>query len=670
MKSRVLLLLVIWLTSLYCHGELRLAGIFTDNAVLQRELAVPVWGWANPGQQVNVQFDNQLKTTITGADGRWMVRLDPMVASDVERSLWVMSPDDTLMLRNVLVGEVWFASGQSNMEWKLKSGVLNQEKEITSANYPQIRINTIQPLTSAQPIGDLPPSSWQLCSPSQVPEFSAVAYFFARNLHLDKQVPVGVIVAARGATNLETWMSRERLMTHPDFYLSMHEFENDTARWNLKVRTAIAAEKEREVIARTSEQGLKLKVHTLSYRDAHWKRSSFPLNITSMGYPGYWGLVWLRKIFPMNEANSRKNWILHLPIKDQDDRIYLNGKELARSLSKLKEKKLQLPVTSLKKGNNLLAIRMYVHWGSAEIGNDKESAYIVADDGSRIEFNGEWSHSTTIEPPVAQWQNYYNTSTVNYNAMVAPVIPYAIRGFLWYQGENNAGRYNQYAGLQSMLIDDWRVRWQQGYLPFLFVQLANYKQRSATPVEADDWASFRDAQTATLLRSTNTAMACAIDIGDANDIHPKNKQDVGRRLYLAAKAKAYGDSIVYSGPVFTSFSIVDGKIHVHFTNTGSGLVVKNQLVNSSVHPDSAKGIAQDLSVKGFAVKIRDGNWQWTNAYIDTTHVVLELGVAIDQITHIQYAWQSNPEVNLYNAEGLPAVPFKQFIDSNCYPLKQ
>lgn len=664
MKRVIIIGCVILLTQLvYPLADLRVARIFSDNAVLQQEVAVPVWGWSTPGNEVKVTFGGQVKTTVARPDGSWRIHLDAMKASDVAGSLYITSQNDTLAISGVLVGEVWFASGQSNMEWKLKSGVLNQEAEIDSSRYPLIRINTIRPSTAAQANADIAVSNWQVSTPTQVAEFSAVAWFFAKALHLDKKVPVGIIVAARGATNIETWMSRERLMTYPDFYQSMMEFDSDTARWNQKVRKSIASEQERETIARTSTAGLKLKVHTTGYNDAGWKRTTYPLNMNNMGYPGYWGLVWVRKTFRLDASETRKEWTLNLPVENQDDRIYLNGKELAHSVSKLKVKQLKLPKRSLKAGNNLLAVRMYIHWGSGGIGNDTEKAFLLSNDGNRIELDGEWAHTNSIEPPVAQWQNYYNTSTVNYNAMVAPVIPYAIRGFLWYQGENNAGRYHQYSALQSLLIDDWRVRWQQGYLPFLYVQLANYKKRSAVPVDSDDWAAFRDAQTATLQRSYNTAMACAIDIGDANDIHPKNKQEVGRRLFLAAKKVAYGDSLISSGPILKSVSTDNGTIRLHFYYAESGLVVRTRKTETLI-PERNKKDAESGSkqlVTGFAIKTDDGNWQWCNAYIDKNEVVLEPAVALSQIQRIQYAWQSNPETNLYNTEGLPAVPFNRIF---------
>jgi sialate O-acetylesterase len=231
--------------------------------------------------------------------------------------------------------------------------------------------------------------------------------------------------------------------------------------------------------------------------------------------------------------------------------------------------------------------------------------------------------------------------------MIAPVIPYSIRGFLWYQGENNASRFKQYAELQPMLVDDWRVRWQQGYLPFLFVQLANYKERSPLPVENDEWAAFRDAQTSTLSKSQNTAMASAIDIGDGNDIHPKNKQEVGKRLYLAARAKAYNENLIYSGPQLKLVKREGNDLRISFDFAQNGLKT-----------------SRSNALKGFALCDKDGKWTWANAKIVGNEIIVENAATA---LRVQYAWQSNPDCNLQNTDGLPAVPFNVEIDPK--PLK-
>ncbi len=625
------------------RAQLKVAGIFGNHAVLQQGISVPIWGNATPGAQVEVNFSGTSSLGIADEIGHWMIRLAPMKTDEKSHELIVKSNFVEVIFKDIRIGEVWFASGQSNMAFKVGDGVMNQEEEVLHADFPDIRFFMVDAVTSVQPLSDLPQKDWKICSSENVRNFSAVAYFFARSLHLDKKIPVGIIVAARGATNLETWMSHERLETHPDFKAVLSKFDGDTVHWNDKVRRSQQAEKDRETIANTSTLGLDQKVNTLKYKDSDWAKTSFPVNMAKMGYSGFWGLVWIRKTIDISAKSAKKAWMLYLPVKDQNDRIYLNGKELARDVSRLKDKTISIAAGSLKKGKNLLAIRMYVHWGSAEVGNDQNDCYLLAKDGEKLTLGGEWLHNNRIESQVAQWQDFYNTSTVNFNGMINPVIPYGIRGFLWYQGENNASRGKQYAELQSMLIDDWRVRWGLGYLPFLYVQLANYMERSVNPKQSDNWADFRDNQTTTLVRSPQTAMACTIDIGDGNDIHPKNKQEVGRRLYLAAKAKAYGSTQTYSGPLFKSAKVEGNSVRICFEFADKGLKIKG-----------------DEPIKGFALRDETGNWIWAEAKISGNDVVVNSAQIVHPLA-VQYAWQSNPDCNLYNSEDLPVVPFKTEI---------
>ena len=628
------------------HAQLKVAGIFGDNAVVQQGISVPVWGKANTGALVAVTLAGMESETFADSEGNWMLRLNPLKADGKRYELVIQCGTEKIVYKNIRVGEVWFASGQSNMQFKVGDGILNMEEEIVNANHPDISFFLVEPLTAVQPLKDTPQKSWKICTPENVKVFSAVAYFFARFLQQDMRIPVGIIVAARGATNIETWMSQDRLATHPNFKEAMSKLDTVNAHWNEKVLKSEQAEMDRDKVANTSTIGLDQNVNALKYKDTSWVKSSFPLNMAKMGYSGFWGLVWIRKSIVIPPKSAKKVWTLSMPIKDQNDRIYLNGKEIAQGVSKLKNKNLLIPSGVIRKGKNLLAIRMYVHWGSAEIGNDMNDCYLLATDGEKISLGGEWSHNNRIEPPVAQWQDFYNTSIVNFNGMVSPVIPYGIKGFLWYQGENNSNRGKQYAELQPMLIDDWRVRWGLGYLPFLYVQLANYMERSVTPKKNDNWADFRDNQTTILTRSHNTAMVCTIDIGDGNDVHPKNKQEVGRRLYLAAKVKAYGSTEIYSGPMFKSAILEGSSVRIAFDFAPNGLRTKN-----------------GEPVKGFAVADETGTWVWAEARISGKEVIVS-STQIMRPVSFQYAWQSNPDCNLYNMEGLPVVPFKGSVKSN------
>lgn len=627
----------------HSHGQLQPAGIFSNHAVLQQGIAIPIWGKATPLASVIIQFGGNIFLATADMTGHWKTNLPEMKADGKAYEMVIQSGGQQILLKDMMIGEVWFASGQSNMAHKVGSQLANKEEEIRNANYPNIRFRTIDQVTSIVPEDDITTKDWMVCTPGNVGDFSALAYFFARELHVDLKVPVGIIVASRGATSIESWMSKERLLTHADFREALFKRVDDAEQWKAFVRNSLKAEDERNTIALTSFEGLKLGVAKIGFDDAGWARTQYPLNAAKMGYGSYWGLIWLRKNFLLTKVQAEKSWTLMLPVKDQDDLVYMNEREIAKGVSKQKEKAVFIPKQLLKAGNNALVIRMYANWGIAEVGDRSMDCYLLAGDGEKISLTGYWTHNNKIEPAVAGWQDYYNKPTVNFNAMVYPVIPYGIKGFLWYQGENNASKANQYEALQPMLIDDWRIRWKQGYLPFLYVQLANYKTRSDTPVVKDDWAQFRDAQTTTLYRSINTGMACTIDIGDEFDIHPSNKQDVGRRLYAAAKEKVYLTDSIGSGPLLKAAIRKENKVLLSFDYAKNGLISK-----------SKNGLT------GFALMDESGQWKWAEAIIDGATVILSAH-GISKPVQVQYAWQSNPVAPFYNMEGLPMVPFNQKI---------
>lgn len=638
-----LLFVGILFSASFCHAQLQPAGIFSNHAVLQQGIPIPVWGKAIPLAQVTIQFAGNTVLSTADLTGHWKTNLPVMKADGNAYEMLIQSGRQQILLKDIMIGEVWFASGQSNMAHKVGSQLVNKEEEIRNANYPNIRFRTIDQVTSIVPEDDITSKDWMVCTPVNVGDFSAVAYFFARELHVDQKVPVGIIVASRGATSIESWMSKDRLMTHPDYREALHKRVDDAAQWNDFVKKSVQAEEDRNTIARTSFEGLKRGVTKIDFDDAAWTKTAYPLNAANMGYGSYWGLLWMRKTFTLTGEQAKKEWILMLPVKDQDDLVYMNEREIAKGVSKQKEKAVFIPKQLLKSGNNALVIRMYANWGIAEVGDRTTGCYLKAADGEEISLTGYWTHNNKVEPAVAGWQDYYNKPTVNFNAMIHPLIPYGIKGFLWYQGENNASKAIQYETLQPMLIDDWRVRWKQGYLPFLYVQLANYKTRSDTPVLNDDWAQFRDAQTTTLYRSVNTGMACAIDIGDEFDIHPANKQDVGNRLYKAAKEKVYHTAAIGSGPLFKDAIRKGNKVFLSFDYANNGLISK-----------SKNGLT------GFALMDESGNWAWADATIEGSKIMVSAN-RISKPVQVQYAWQSNPVAPIYNSEGLPMVPFSEKI---------
>jgi sialate O-acetylesterase len=458
-------------------------------------------------------------------------------------------------------------------------------------------------------------------------------------LHLDKKVAVGIISSSWGATSVEAWMSAEMLSTHPDFKERVLKIDRHPEKWNIFVESNMKADRDRDSIAKAAKEGLKKGVHTLGYDHSTWAKAYYPVDMAGIGLGGFWGVVWLRKTFDIPKDLKGKKLNISLDMRARDVVIYFNGTEIGMTVNPDKTIDYDIPGKIVKAGNNVLAIRMYVNWGSASVGTKESIAAITSGDKKvNIVLDGAWYGNGTIEPPVPQWQNYYNNITVQYNARIAPLTPFGLKGIIWYQGENNAGKAFQYQTLFPMMIQDWRTQWGQGYLPFLFVQLANYKAKKIEPSD-DDWAELREAQ-AMALQQPNTGMACAIDIGDANDIHPKNKEDVGKRLYLSARKVAYDENIISSGPVYQSMRIEGGKIRLKFTSIGNGLTTRN-----------------NETLKGFSIAGKDNKFCWADAKIDRDEIVVS-AIKVEFPLAVRYSWESNPDGNLYNKEGLPAPPFR------------
>lgn len=614
--------------------KLELASIFGDNMVLQQGMNVPVWGESAPNSTVTIDFAGFVSTAKADALGKWMIKM-PSLDYGGPFTMKVYSTD-TIVFHNVMVGEVWLASGQSNMEYQVRNGAGSNTKEIIdNADFPEIRYFNVPRETSVVPLQNTSAASWQAITPESVKESSAVAYFFARALHQDKNIAVGIINSSWGATNVEAWISTDMLKTHPDFVNEVKAQDKNPENWKSFVEQSWRNNASRDSIAEASENGVTMGVHTLKYQPTDWKHVDYPVSFGKAGISGLWGVVWFRKNFELNKSNIAKENTLSIYIRARKAVLYVNGTEVATKENIDGQLEIEVPREVLQKGDNVLAIRLYCHWGSGLIGKDESEASL----NKTVSLAGDWLFNSTIETQLPQWQDYYTHLSVQYNGRIAPIIPYGIKGVIWYQGEANVGRAQQYQSLLPLLINDWRVRWQEGYFPFLFVQLANYGQKQTAPLESS-WAELRDAQTKTL-EYPKTGMACIIDIGEASDIHPKNKLDVGKRLYLAARKVAYGEDIVSSGPTFKSMEVEGNKVKIHFSSTGKGLEFKNENLPS-----------------GFAISGEDHTFVWAKAKIIDNETVVVWAPEIAHPVAVRYAWGDNPDANLYNKEGLPAVPFR------------
>lgn len=644
MRNHFLILITALIIPCALMAKLKPSWLFNDNCVLQQECPIPVWGTASDGTTVTVTLGEVSLCTIADSDGNWKVFFPKMKADGKAYSLKIACETEKLEYGNVKIGEVWVASGQSNMEYHVQDGVLDHDKEVAEANYPDIRYFPAGLDTSPIEVKDAPSRAWRPITPQTVGEMSAVAYFFAKQLHGDRKVPVGVIVAARGATEIGTWISAKMLQTHPVYRERVKNFSEQA--WRQRARQTERDNIVRDSILKYSFRGLKEGVVQTKYDDSKWDKVNFPLKLWDLTQVDFWGVIWFRKHFNLTAEQAKKSWTLVLPINDVGDTQYMNGKVVGSKSSIIPEV-IRVPIdkSTLRAGSNVFALRMNTTWGLCNIGNDIDNeCYLVSQSGERVDFRGEWKFNTKLEPAASTLSNYYNEPTVNFNGMISPIVGYGIRGFIWYQGEGNTGYYpEEYVNLKRMLIEDWRVRWGMGYLPFIFVQLANMNVHSDTPRAYDSWAVLRDSQTAVLDAVPNTAMASAIDVGEWNNAHPINKQEVGRRLYRAAQANVYGDPVEGSGPTLKQVKYDSGKLVLSYDHVASGLKSDGKPLNS------------------FAVADAAGNWRWVNASISGSDVVIDLQ-GIDTPTRVQYAWQANPEANLYNSDHLPAIPFNVTVN--------
>lgn len=617
------------------RSPIQLPPVFSDNMVIQQGINAAVWGNAKNTDKVIIEFSGtKTEAFVSKTDGNWMARLPVFSAGGpFEMKVKSYGSSDSIIFHNVMIGEVWMASGQSNMQFSVP-GVKNASEEIKNANYPDIRFLRVECNMSSYPLNTMK-GSWKTVNPGSVVELSAVAYFFARQLHKDKKVAVGIIVSAWGGTPVEAWISANMLSVVPELKEKINQNTKLHEDWSQGYLNYL----KQDSTLRHSTIGEKTGVPQMNYKMDAWETTEIPLNTESLQLrPGYYGgFIWLRKSFDLLEIKSPCKLYAKNIIGEMD--VYINGKKLEKPVEYKHLKVYTVPENLLKKKKNLLAIKHLSFWAFGKIiGEQKDDISLVGNDGSATILDGKWLYNENIEPkfPVFPPQKDYPSSL--FNAMINPVIPYGIKGVIWYQGESNAGEPVKYQSLFPLMINDWRICWQQGSFPFLFVQLANFGQRNTEPI-SDNWALLREAQTKTL-SYPNTGMAVTIDIGDATNIHPMNKQDVGKRLYLAASKVAYNEDVISSGPMYQKMEIVGNKIRISFTDTGNGLVAKD-----------------GSSLKGFAIAGQDKIFYWTNASIEGITVV----VSSDKVSNpvaVRYAWSTNPECNLFNKEDLPASPFR------------
>ncbi len=662
-------------------ADVSLPPIFSEHMVLQRSAETPVWGDAAPGEVVEITLFKageacvQARAT-AGADGRWMAKLDLSVAALGGPYQFTAKAANEVALSDVLLGDVWLASGQSNMARLMR--VSGSREEIAESANPQIRFFTIANIASPTPLPKVE-GKWTVAGPEATPEFSAVAYYFARQINAEAGVPVGVIHASWGSTPVEAWTSEEALKSDAEVgrtamveIEAARNFPKVKAAWLSELKPWLAANQRED----TQTPEAELAAYTTLPTDEGWAAVKLPGKL-----PGE-RILWVRRDVTLSQKEAGKPLMLRISEISGIDTVYFDGKRVGgRTLETYDgdgEKRFNVlreytvPATEVTPGKHTVAVRIYAPLGASAI----RGGYFFAGGQSLA---GEWLMKTEkefallsdaakasrpgpLKSPLRPWI----VSAALYNGMIHGLIPYALRGVIWYQGESNANDGVRYRTTFPMLIQDWRKRWGKPELPFYWVQLANHRSKMDDPNAASGLALLREAQSLTL-KLPHTGQAVIIDAGEAGDIHPMSKREPGTRLAAIALALDYGKVGEYSGPVFDSMTVEGSTIRIRFRHVGGGLVA--QPVPAEYLYMSRRGITRPLKrnspeseLEGFAIRGAAGSkWHWASAHIEDDSVIVS-SPQVSKPEAVRYGWASNPTCNLYNKEGFPASPFRTDAD--------
>jgi sialate O-acetylesterase len=631
------------------RAEVKLAGLFGNNMILQRDSSAPVWGTADPGDTITLTLEDQKITAVADADGKWKTAFKGLKPGG-SFTMTVAGKANRITLTNVAVGDIWVCSGQSNMEYRLAD-----KDEQATANYPDMRYFSVPNVAGADLVTDVK-DSWQVATPASVGGFVAVGYYFAKNIQKEIGVPIGLIRCGWSGITDEPFIPLDALESVPglkeksdaefqklkDLPADVVKFPGDVKAWQEKYQRVDGENK-----------GFAAKWADPAFDAKDWKPTSTPGQWNDIGLPNG-GVIWIRKTVQLPATAAGKDFRLSLGWIFATDIVYFNGEQIANEGMEppyfwRHPRDITVPGKLVKEGDNVIAVRMVAQRQRDNRFGDGSLNLPVVDPKS---VSNEWlvkveSDFAPLPPegaasiPEPNTAKADNTCSAIYNGMISPLTSFGIKGVVWYQGESNGGNGWSYRTTFPLLIKSWREKWNQGDFPFYFVQLANYGAPQTTPDFGDGgWAQLREAQLMTWQKVPNTGMSVTIDIGDAVNIHPADKKDVGTRLSLHALANTYGQKIEYSGPIYDSMTVEGNKIRLKFTHLGGGLVAK------------------DGPLKQFAICGADKKGVWGNAVIDGDTVVVSSPDVATPVS-VRYAWGANPEgCNLYNKAGLPASPFR------------
>jgi sialate O-acetylesterase len=642
-------------------AEVRLPQIFADNMVLQRDQPLTIYGWADEGEAVSVRFADQTAST-TAKGGRWQVTLKPIAAGG-PFTLEVNGVNRELR-ENILTGDVWIAAGQSNMELPLRRVAPEYPGLIENTNLPTIRQFALPLSFSTEgPQADYSAGNWAAAVPENLPEFAATGFFFARALQQQTNVPVGIVSIAVGGSPAEAWVSEPVLQGYPHYVEQLKPFRDQQHLESVRAQDKANSDRWYATL-NAADIGLKQQWFKPETDDKAWSTLTVPGRFHEQNIDFELGSMWLRKTIQLTTAQAAKPATAWLGSIVHGDEVYVNGTSIGQTGYQYPPRIYKVPAGLLKAGDNNITIRLTSYAPNPGFVADKRYELDLGDEA--LPLDGSWRYrvATTAEPMTPSTTLHYLPSSL-YNARLAPLLPMAVKGVIWYQGESNVSRdkripagapaliktdqgysvpeTGEYRALFGDLINDWRNAFKREDLPFVFVQLANYLEPKAEPGESE-WADLREATRQTLALP-HTAMAVIIDVGEWNDIHPLDKQSVGERLALGARKVAYGESnLLASGPTLKALQRKGDSLVLTFDNTGKGLKVKGKK-------------AQEFAIAG-----EDGKFVWAEAKVKGDRITLS-AKGVKQPSQVRYAWADNPDkANLYNSAGLPASPFQAVVN--------
>jgi sialate O-acetylesterase len=634
------LILFLFLIPVISYSQVRLPKLISDGMVLQRDTNVKIWGWAFAGEKIVIQFIGSTYHTTANSDGEWEVMLPELKAGGPY--VMQINASNSTTINDILVGDVWVCSGQSNMQFSMRGLVTIYPDDIKNSENQFIRQFMVSQGFSLKAKGtDFRSGKWQYANPNSVLNFTAAGYYFAKKLYEIYKVPIGLINASVGGSSAEAWISEESIKSFPKYFEDVQKLK---ASGYIEKINKMDDERVRNWNRQLRQNDEGYKNPQKSWYDPELNTSDWE----TMHMPGYWadtkagpvnGVVWFRRKINIPASVVGTPAILKLGRIADADSVFINGHFVGSTGSQYSERTYKISVDLLKEGENTIVVRVinYIRHGGFVPGKQ----YNILANNDTVNLEGEWKYrvGATAEP-LEDRLFTGKIPTGLFNSMIAPILNYRIKGVLWYQGESNTSRAFENYDLFKLLIKDWRYNWHQGNFPFLYVQLPNFVEVNVETTKYD-WAYFRESQLKAL-SIPHTGMAVSIDIGEGNDIHPVNKKDLGYRLALAAQKTAYGEKgIVYSGPIYESMKISNNKVILAFKNAGKGLTSKN-----------------NEELKCFEICGVDNEYFPAKAKIVKDKIIVWNDDVINPVA-VRYAWANNPlRPNLYNKEGLPASPFR------------